>query len=101
MTWSVDRLSDRTAPGLYMWGRSPGERESHVARVEAESGSGTKSLSVPTPYRLSDENSRGKVRNVCRDSSVVYYNQGRQHSSLGQAFQNSVRSRDGNQELTA
>jgi hypothetical protein len=35
-------------------------------------GSGTKLLLVPTPLPLSDENSRGKVQNVCGDSSDYF-----------------------------
>jgi hypothetical protein len=38
----------------------------------AEPGSGTKLLRVPTHCRLSDENSRGKVQNVCGDSSAEF-----------------------------
>ena len=33
---------------------------------------GTKSLRVPTHCCLPDENSRGKVQNVCRDSSAAH-----------------------------
>src|SRR5215472_4867612 len=51
------------------WGVAPGKRG--IARGTSRSpepGSGTKSLRVPTHFRLSDENSRGKVQNVCGDS---------------------------------
>ena len=54
-------------------GAQPGERG--IARGTsrtAEPGSGTKSLRVPTHYRLSDENSREKVQNVCGDSSAQH-----------------------------
>jgi hypothetical protein len=53
-------------------GRSPENRESHVARVDsAEPRSGTKLLRVPTRCCLSDANSLGKVPNVCGDSSAI------------------------------
>jgi type I restriction enzyme M protein len=63
---------DQTATGLVHPGEQPGERG--IARGtsrSAEAGSGTKSLRVPTHCRLSDENSRGKVQNVCGGSSVI------------------------------
>jgi len=42
--------------------------ESHVARVDRQNPAREQSRSVPTRCPLSDENSRGKVQNVCGDS---------------------------------
>ena len=72
--WSVDRLSDRTATGLYIRGRSPENGESHVARVDRQNPAREQSRrAFQLVAACLTRTRRGKVQNVCGDSSADFF----------------------------